>query len=124
MPAPLTSCLGPPARVSVTSWPLVVTILLCGMPGLWPGRPRFVRCWLLGTQALFPGRKTFGGVGPLDAGLAYGLALALHTSGDLLEGPSAGGVVGAGSLLHLAIGQGRNAVSRGRRQCEMGGDCS
>src|SRR5438105_1142694 len=28
------------------------------MPGIWQRRPRLVRCWLLGMQALFPGRKT------------------------------------------------------------------
>ena len=44
--------------VSVTSLPLFVTILLRGMPGLWKGRHRFVLCWLIVMQALFPGRKT------------------------------------------------------------------
>ena len=65
-----------------------------------------------------PRAENLGGVGPLDAGLAHGLALSPRAQGDLLEWPSAGGKVGAGSLHHLATSQGRNAVSRGGRQCE------
>jgi hypothetical protein len=37
---------------------LFVTTLLREMPGMWKSRHRFVLCWLLLMQALFPGRKT------------------------------------------------------------------
>jgi len=40
-----------------------------------------------------PRAENLGGVGPLDAGLAHGLALSPRAQGDLLEWPSAGGKV-------------------------------
>src|SRR4029450_456991 len=65
-----------------------------------------------------PRAENLGRACPLDAGLAHGLALAPRAEGGLLEYPSAGGVVGAGSLQHLATAQGRNALARGGWQCE------
>jgi hypothetical protein len=53
-------------------------------------------------QALYPGR---------DTGLDHGLALAPRPQGGLLEYPSAGSVVGPGSLPHLATAPGRHTVS-------------
>jgi hypothetical protein len=47
-----------PPMVTVTYLPLFVTILFRGMPGMWKSRHRFVLCWLVVMQALFPGRKT------------------------------------------------------------------
>jgi hypothetical protein len=44
--------------VTVTSWPLFVTLLVRGMPGMWQGRHRLILGWLSVLQALFPGRKT------------------------------------------------------------------
>src|SRR5215468_1863595 len=49
-----------------------------------------------------PRAENLGRACPLDAGLDHGLALAPRAEGGLLEYPSAGGVVGAGSLQHLA----------------------
>src|SRR5207248_3824419 len=66
----------------------------------------------------FPRAENIGRACPLDAGLDHGLALSSPAQGGLLEYPSAGGVVGAGSLQHLAPTQGRDALSRGRWQCE------
>jgi hypothetical protein len=44
--------------VMVTYWPLFVTILFRGMPGIWKSRHRLLLCWLVFMQALSPGRKT------------------------------------------------------------------
>lgn len=44
--------------MALTSLPLFVTLVLRGMPGLWPSRHRFLLCWLVFMQALYPGRKT------------------------------------------------------------------
>jgi hypothetical protein len=44
--------------IVVPYWPLFVTLLLRGMPGVWKHRHRLVLCWLIVRQALFPGRKT------------------------------------------------------------------
>jgi hypothetical protein len=44
--------------IAVTSLPLLIPILLRGMPGVWRPRHRLVRCWLMVMQALLPGRKT------------------------------------------------------------------
>jgi hypothetical protein len=44
--------------IAVTYWPLFVTILFRGMPGVWQHRHRLVLCGLIVMQALFPGRKT------------------------------------------------------------------
>ena len=38
--------------------PLVVTILVRGLPGLWTPRHRLILWWLVVLQALFPGRTT------------------------------------------------------------------
>src|SRR5215467_11353232 len=46
------------AMIPVTYLPLFVTILFRGMPGLWKSRHRFILCWLVFMQALYPGRKT------------------------------------------------------------------
>jgi len=43
---------------TVTYLPLFVTRLFRGMPGLWKGRHRLMRCGLVCMQALFPGHKT------------------------------------------------------------------
>ena len=51
-------CMALDGMVTVTSLPLCVMILLRGMPGLWQGRHRLVLGWLIGIQALVPGRKT------------------------------------------------------------------
>jgi hypothetical protein len=44
--------------VVVTSLPLVVTILVRGMPGIWKSRQRLILCGLVFMHALDPGRKT------------------------------------------------------------------
>src|SRR5947209_18137533 len=44
--------------VVVTSWPLFVTRLFRGMPGIWKSRHRLILCWLIFMQALYPGRTT------------------------------------------------------------------
>src|SRR5918911_2639178 len=62
--------------------------------------------------------ENLGRAGPLDAGLAHGLALAPRPQGGLLEYPSAGRVVGPGSLPHLATPQGWHPVSWGGWECE------
>jgi hypothetical protein len=46
------------AMVTVTYLPLFVTLVFRGMPGLWKNRHRFLLCWLVCMQALYPGRKT------------------------------------------------------------------
>jgi hypothetical protein len=45
------------ALVAVPYVPLFVTVLFRGMPGIWTGRHRRMRCWLVGMQALVPGHK-------------------------------------------------------------------
>jgi Transposase DDE domain len=44
--------------MTVTYLPLFVTLVFRGMPGLWKSRHRFILCWLVFMQALYPGRKT------------------------------------------------------------------
>jgi Transposase DDE domain len=46
------------AMITVTYLPLFVTLLFRGMPGIWKSRHRFILCWLVFMQALYPGRKT------------------------------------------------------------------
>ena len=45
--------------ITITYLPLLVTLLLRGMPGIWQGRHRLILCWLVCLQALFPGHKTW-----------------------------------------------------------------
>src|SRR5262249_3300463 len=68
--------------------------------------------------SLVSGAQDLGGTGPLDAGLDHRLALAPRAQSGRLGYPCAGGVVGRGSAADLAIAQGRDALSRGRRQRE------
>src|SRR5215831_4648290 len=65
------------------------------------------------SRAENPGRA-----GPLDTGLDHGLALSPRAQGHLLEYPSAGDMVGRRSPAYLTPTQGRDALSRGRWQCE------
>src|SRR5215470_19205147 len=65
-----------------------------------------------------PRAENLGRACPLDSGLDHGLALSPRAQGGLLEYPSAGGVVGAGSLQHPAPAQGRHTVSWGGWECE------
>jgi hypothetical protein len=44
--------------IAVTYLPLFVKLVFRGMPGLWKSRHRFILCWLVFMQALYPGRKT------------------------------------------------------------------
>ena len=44
--------------MAVTYLPLFVTLVFRGMPGLWKSRHRFILCWLVFMQALYPGHKT------------------------------------------------------------------
>ena len=53
-----TLCTARFAMITVTSLPLLVTILFRGMPGIWKSRHRLILCWRVFTQALDPGQKT------------------------------------------------------------------
>src|SRR5262245_3359374 len=65
------------------------------------------------------GAENLRRTGPLDAGLDHRLALAPRAQSGVLGCPSAGDdVVGRGSPADLATAQGRDALSRGRWQCE------
>jgi hypothetical protein len=44
--------------IAFTSLPDFVTMVLRGMPLVWPGRHRLIFCWLIFLQAVHPGRKT------------------------------------------------------------------
>jgi hypothetical protein len=45
--------------MAFTSLPAFVTVVLRGMPTVWRGRHRLLRCWLIFMQAVHPGRKTW-----------------------------------------------------------------
>src|SRR5215472_14529737 len=65
-----------------------------------------------------PRAENLGRTRPLDASPGHGVALAPSAEGRLLEYPSAGGMVGPGSLQHLATAQGRHTVSWRGWECE------
>jgi len=44
--------------IAFTSLPGFVTVVLHGMPTVWRGRHRLLRCWLVFMHAVSPGRKT------------------------------------------------------------------
>src|SRR4029453_12749123 len=64
-----------------------------------------------------PRAANLGRAGPLDAGLAHGLALAPRPHGGLLASPSAESVGGPGSLPPLATAHGRHPGSWGGGAC-------
>jgi hypothetical protein len=71
------------AMAIVPSLPLFVTLLFRGMPGIGKSRHCFMLGWLIGMQALLPGRKTL-----------VDLAFPSHAQSCLLGGPSVRGMVG------------------------------
>jgi hypothetical protein len=81
---------------------MVVLALLRGMPEGWTKRHRSLLCWLMGMQALFPGRTPRAALGPLDTCRGDGGALAPGAHGDRLRHPGAGGMVGAAGPADLA----------------------
>jgi Transposase DDE domain len=44
--------------IAFTYLPGFVTVVFRSMPSIWRGRHRFILCWLVFMQALYPGRKT------------------------------------------------------------------
>ena len=62
--------------------------------------------------------ENVGRTRPLDAWLDHRLALAPRAQGGLLGCPSAGRMVGRGSVADLATPQGRDTPSCGRWQCQ------
>ena len=42
----------------LTYLPAFITTVLQGIPGIWKGQHRLIRCWLIVMQAIYPGRKT------------------------------------------------------------------
>ena len=44
--------------IAFTDLPSFVTVVWRGMPNVWRGRHRLLRCWLIFLQAIAPGRKT------------------------------------------------------------------
>src|SRR5713226_2963582 len=59
------------------------------------------------------GTENPGRTRPMDASPDHGLALSPSAQGELLRCPYPGGLVGSGSLQHLAAAQQRGPVSRG-----------